>query len=430
MPEEEKQPKIRIKPPEPDICESEPFSDKLDIFGFKDFAESMARLACGIALPSTLVLDGPWGSGKTVFIKQWRHLVEKEPHNARVIYFDAFAHDFRQDPFVALTTEFAKKFGQSEELKKAAIQAGKSIVPTLAGAGANALTAGVLGKSVETFLKDQFDDVDEEEQRLQEFKKALESLAQPQEGQGPFILIIDELDRCRPDFALASLELIKHVFSVPGICVVLVTNLEHMASVVLGRYGADMDGATYLRKFYDITLTLPEHRSFRLGDRLQQYAAWLWPKMGLNERLVQGAHNVDDDILRIARLHECSLRDLERIAAQYSVFLETIRTEKKLDNFALVAGLCLVRVIAPDLFRKAVDDRLSEADVRSFFHFDDISWNDHEAEWFKDMWLYVTSEELSEEVLSGLNARNVSLRDRRHYLLSTARRMANFRMPD
>jgi len=430
MADESNQIKIRITPPEPEIDENDPFGDALDIFGFKEFADSMARLACGIALPATLVLDGPWGSGKTVFIKQWRYLLDKAPHNARVIYFDAFAHDFRQDPFVALTTELAKKSKKPQKLKEAAAKAGRSIVPTLAGAGADLLTAGFLGKTIEEFLKDQFAELDHEQQRLEEFNETLESVSKPDEGQGPLILIIDELDRCRPDFALSCLELIKHVFSVPDICFVLVTNLEHLAGVVRGRYGADMDGATYLRKFYDIALTLPEQQRIHSSDRLERYARHLWPVMGLNERLPQDAYKVDDDIVRIARLHECSLRDLERIAAQYAVFLETIRAERNSDTFALVAGLCLMRVIAPELFRKAMDDRLSDTDVCSFFHFDDMPWDDHEAEWFKSMWLYVTSEEPSQEVIDRLNGQNAPLSDRRHHLWSTARRMADIRITE
>ena len=389
----------------------------------------MARLACGIALPATLVLHGPWGSGKTVFIKQWRWLVDKDPYNARVIYFDAFAHDFRQDPFVALTCEFAKKSATPDKIKKAAKEMGKSIFPRLAGAGADILTAGILGKSVEALVEEQFSERDEAEERLKEFRAELETSAKPDEGKGPLIFIIDELDRCRPDFALACLELIKHVFAVPGICFVLVTNLDHLAGVVRGRYGAEMDGATYLQKFYDVALTLPQQRPDDSTDYLSRYANHLWSVMGLNERFPQNPQGGVPDILRIARLHACSLRDLEHIAAYYALFIETLRCAGA-DDFEteVVAGLCLMRVIRPPLFQKAADGRLSEEDVRAFFHFNDPQWDDRDR--FKYIWLYVTAEDPGDEVFERIPAPKRPLDQRRSTLLTPAKQMMNFRIGD
>jgi hypothetical protein len=72
----------------------------------------------------------------------------------------------------------------------------------------------------------------------------------------PIIIIIDELDRCRPSYALKLFEEIKHLFDVHGLVFVLGMNGEQLAHSVSGTYGANFDGAAYLRRFINRRYTL------------------------------------------------------------------------------------------------------------------------------------------------------------------------------
>ena len=74
--------------------------------------------------------------------------------------------------------------------------------------------------------------------------------------QPPLVFIIDELDRCKPSFALEILEKIKHFFSVPGVSFVLVCSMEQLVTAVRYSYG-NIDAHTYLEKFYHIRLLFP-----------------------------------------------------------------------------------------------------------------------------------------------------------------------------
>ena len=51
------------------------------------------------------------------------------------------------------------------------------------------------------------------------------------------VFLIDELDRCRPTYAVETIEKIKHLFSVPGIIWVLVMNKEQIESSIQKVYG-------------------------------------------------------------------------------------------------------------------------------------------------------------------------------------------------
>ncbi len=77
------------------------------------------------------------------------------------------------------------------------------------------------------------------------------------EGDDYLIVIIDDLDRCRPDFALKVLELLKHVFHAERVCFLLVSDMGKLCSVIRHTYGHDFDPDAYLMKFYDLRISFP-----------------------------------------------------------------------------------------------------------------------------------------------------------------------------
>lgn len=78
------------------------------------------RLQCG----AVLALDARWGEGKTWFVRHWAKHLDDTKHN--VIYLDAFANDYLEDPFLVIASEIAAKLDKTadkrlvHEFKKAA----------------------------------------------------------------------------------------------------------------------------------------------------------------------------------------------------------------------------------------------------------------------------------------------------------------------
>lgn len=84
----------------------------------------------------------------------------------------------------------------------------------------------------------------------------------------PIVIVIDELDRCRPDYALAVLEVIKHFFAVPKVHFILGINGEALESSVRARYGVDVDAESYLRKFINASFSLPRAIGHRGSNKI------------------------------------------------------------------------------------------------------------------------------------------------------------------
>ena len=123
------------------------------------------------------------------------------------------------------------------------------------------------------------------------------------------VFIVDELDRCRPTFALAVLERIKHIFGVQGVTFLLVANLKELGKSVLKVYG-DVDETRYLEKFFEIVVRLPE--STPGGHRLttRAYVHHLSKQLRLPRNNAYG-HRYLDFLCALAEAENLSLRSLE-----------------------------------------------------------------------------------------------------------------------
>ncbi|WP_231615092.1 KAP family P-loop NTPase fold protein [Pseudoalteromonas sp. SWN166] len=73
----------------------------------------------------------------------------------------------------------------------------------------------------------------------------------------PIVILIDELDRCRPNYAIEVLEVIKHFFETKGCTFLVATNTEVLEHSVKSIYGIDFDAQLYLRRFFDRKVSLP-----------------------------------------------------------------------------------------------------------------------------------------------------------------------------
>jgi len=233
-----------------------------DEYQRKPIAEKIIRLLESGAKVSPLVIDGSWGSGKTEFCKKLIHLIEDGESNLRPIYVDAFKADHADDPLMTLMAAVLKALPEAERkpLVEKALPAIKFGAKTILKAGTSWLLKQDAADVVEDFeeevkkagdelinhaIESLLDEHVDAEKNITTLQAALAELAK----EAPIVLFIDELDRCRPDFAVNMLENIKHVFDVEGVQFVLVTNFDQLRSSINHCYGNGLDAQRYLDKF-------------------------------------------------------------------------------------------------------------------------------------------------------------------------------------
>jgi hypothetical protein len=299
---------MRLTVPEPKIVLYKDGFEKHDKLGRQRLGAQLSELVERITDPMVVALDGAWGSGKSHFLKCWvgQHL--KGRQNTEVVYFDAFEHDFLDDPLIALTGVIGERLEREDGAAKSALQGLKRAAPALGRGllrmGVSVATAGVVTRaddlmdaaagSLEKGAQEAIDSFWQKEDgkrvAMKAFREALVKLTEPvtqddvtkaveagetlTEGQPTrkLIVVVDELDRCRPDYALSLLEIIKHFFNVDGVHFVLGCNMEALAESVRARYGAEYDGKRYLQRFVSVQFRLRNDiGSFVSKERILDY---------------------------------------------------------------------------------------------------------------------------------------------------------------
>jgi energy-coupling factor transporter ATP-binding protein EcfA2 len=419
---------MRLTVPEPDIPEVGGFTDSNDLFGYRDFAGRLANVVGNIDEPLVIVLDGPWGSGKSVFIKQWAGLLRKR--GAPVIYFDAFQNDYYEDAFLALSAEIygtAKKALSGNESTVRRFlnntkKAGTIMVPVATRVAARAATAGFLSledvaaggeaakaalkafgdgaeKVVEKAISGRLRKAGDERAAMEAFRQALSELAvklgkdKSQDKTYPLVFIVDELDRCRPPFALGIVERIKHLFSVPDVCFVLVTNLQQLETSVQGAYGATFDAYTYLEKFYHLRFALPAN-GHQGQKQIEKYFDYLWSGLGIELSEPESFFVIREQLKTMAEMYDLPFRRLERIMSHISLLCAVTTTSHPV-NPPIAAGLCVMRQTHPELYDKARRQNLTWNEVQRFL--EPTAARGTLDEWSVGCWKYATGEDISEE---------------------------------
>ena len=241
---------------------------KDDLLSRRSAGQRLSELLERVDDPIVVALDGAWGSGKTHFLRRWvgAHTVENEG-SATTVYFDAFSSDFLDDPLISLVSAIDVRLPEKKpddawvRTKTAAAKLARPFLrigAAVATAGATEVAGPLLdaiivagGKEVEKATDSFWQQEQGRRTAVEQFRSALLQLTTAPNSDGPgrpLIIVIDELDRCRPDYALSVLEVVKHFFSVPGVHFVLGCNLDALEHMVRVRYGSSVNASAYLKE--------------------------------------------------------------------------------------------------------------------------------------------------------------------------------------
>jgi len=225
----------------------------------------------------SIALNGDWGSGKTFFVKQVKlildycnpqtHMSNKTRESLKqiissfgcdssesnaTVYYDAWANDNTEDPILSLiyATIKSNQTDMKEERKIEIANIVSTIVDLLTG-----LNTSKFVEQVKKFKgKDLFEAIKEKGNIDQLVKRFINILIE--ERGNKLIFFIDELDRCKPDYAIKMLERIKHYFDDERIIFVFSVNLQQLQHTIKAYYGAEFDATRYMDKFFDLRVSL------------------------------------------------------------------------------------------------------------------------------------------------------------------------------
>lgn len=369
---------MRFKSSDFQVDKDNPFMN--DKFGRKPIVEFIVGIIDKAGGPFVLALDSPWGTGKTATVQMLKAYLENAGYLC--VYFDAWRADYVLDPLVAMLgalddLNFSKSMVAKDHFTTAKKLAG-SIGRRLLVGGVRVASAGVVDlKEYEGVIsevasgatEDLVDAFNREQGKLHqlrdELEKAVRNLQKVDGNKKTLVFFVDELDRCRPDFALAVLERIKHLFDLADIHFVLSIDKKQLESSVNAVHGGKMNSAEYLRRFFDLEFGLPD------GDS-KIYTEFLVKDLGLDDyfsertgKLSYDKDNFIDCFSTMADLFSLGLRAREKCLTRMVVVISQTPANHYLDP-ELTSFLIILRSVDSDYFKAIANGQVSTDDVSEY----------------------------------------------------------------
>lgn len=402
-----------------------------DAFERKPLGEALRNLIIKTNESLVISLDARWGEGKTTFVKMWQSMLAEA--GVPSLYVDAFKDDYASDAFLMLASHisgFAAEHtdaANTAAFKKKAAKLAVDVLSWSGKIGAKALTLGLVGDAEIAALADIKDDLSDsigsaaeklllEKLGSSEQDAALVSSFQTTLSQLPaklrsnegnrLVIIVDELDRCRPTFAVELLERIKHLFSVPNVTFVLVMNKEQLEAALKAVYGVDLDAKTYLQKFITIEASLPK-RSKKAGGAcdLEVYCRRLYQMHEFD--LGDSRDTLLTTVTILSQRFDLSLRDLERVFTNLAILYSTANV----NSFAhpiLVGFVCVMKTIEPTLIPRFISRRVTYAQLTKILEGRSHEVGEREAKTFTRLLSFVEFAVSTEEELAALSDDNLA----------------------
>lgn len=237
----------------------------------------------GLKEPYVLCLNSPWGTGKSKLIDMWMAGIENDKQVA--IKFNAWDNDHEETPVISIVSTIryqvlSKRRKLLEDTCKELIKNAASLVNQKLGIPIKTLVSiaskASSGNSEKLLsgLENILEDSPKIGQYINEIKKNLQSISEKIDQPSPILFFIDDLDRCKPTYAIDLLEAIKHIFNVPGYIFVLAMDQKQFGYTLERRYGANFDTANYLKRFIDFTFDLPKGNYYNYLKELFEYYSY------------------------------------------------------------------------------------------------------------------------------------------------------------
>lgn len=375
--------RIRNKLPIYDL--DNPWSD--DCLGRKELAPYLSNILKGADGPLVVAVNGTWGSGKSYFLNNWCLDIEKRHSWAQgispVIYYNAWESDFCHSPLLSIIGQLYLHFEKIPKWRKGQ----KNIALTgkrPTGSDAKimiALTKQIsncakhcCGVDVAEFYSDigrngpkllmKYKRESEERVKLIEYLRKLADYVSNAYNH-PLVVIVDELDRCRPSFAVEMLERIKHIFSVPHTVFVLGIDRQQLGKTIQAVYG-DIDVNRYLQRFIDVDFVFPEVDTGAFIDNVMK-------SYHIDDFFRDAPENAIKDLScfkqvyhSLCRYHHLALRDIEATIKLFTCVIRTYDKKSSMHPY-LLAMMIILKFKKPDLYDAYVRGAATATELIEFF---------------------------------------------------------------
>ena len=361
--------KPRIKLKDPEMLDSDIWNG--DIFDRSKCAKVFKEIICEETEPLVVAVNGKWGTGKTFFLERFLKEYQCGENAGLGVYLNSWENDYLSNPLLyvfsgieeVLTSKTGIEFidkASWDICRKSISQIGWNLIRKLS----LGLSEG-LDKIADQYPSNIYQNQIRLVNQVKDTLKKLADTVRAKTGR-PLLICIDELDRCRPSYAIEMLERIKHFFNIPNMVFILGIDREQLSKSIKSTYG-DIDTENYLHRFIDVEFVLPgpDSKTFikSCWDQynVAEYLAKMDEEHGTRISLTEG--NSFKQIFELcAKIHGLTLRELQTALKWFVVIVR--RLEPRHYSFPIyIAILVLLRLRKRSLYAKFLTGNTTPTEV-------------------------------------------------------------------
>lgn len=328
-----------------DILNRQPFIDKI-----LSILETLSKDKRG----TSFAIDGNWGSGKTFVLEQLEKQLEpiqsEKTTNDRyfLFHYNCWQYDYYDEPAVAIISAMLEKAYSmnNSELEKIAKASWSMVKNKLIDIG-NEFVKNRIGVDVVETINDFQSERNKQEldnssfDKWFSFKKTIDNTRKTIyeiASEKTVVIIVDELDRCMPDYSIKVLERLHHIFDgINNVILIFAIDASQLQHTVRSIFG-NKDSKTvdrYLKKFIDFELKL-DYGDIQnnVWEKYQNY-------FGLfsNIHFPNNENKVKEIIFDLIKYSKIDIRNQEKIIEQARTIHRIVCTENNSDYSILLFEL-------------------------------------------------------------------------------------------
>lgn len=233
-----------------------------------------------------IALSSKFGSGKSTFLAMLENFITSNQvvGNPLVINLNAWESDYYGDPLYGIISSIVEKIKSEGKSPHAIVEAAKDVLwlgADVAAQISKAVSGVDLIASKESaerrrllrservpISNDAFSIFQRRKEAMGKLKTEVSHFID--RSNGYVLFLVDELDRCRPDYAISYLETVKHMFDIRGAVFILAADRQQLEVSAKTAFGEKLDFEEYLRKFVhrEVSLPSPERDDY---NRISQH---------------------------------------------------------------------------------------------------------------------------------------------------------------
>lgn len=317
-------------------------------------------------------IDADWGFGKTTFMTELnKGLIKK---NFTVFTYNAWENDFETDPLKCFISELIPQMMKAVGYNKESDTKKEEIVKNVL-VGANEILNALTKIDILTFKKNLnekketlnkllgenksdlqiYENISPLSKAQKQFKIRLNEIYNEIENQKDeanknkkIVILIDELDRCRPTFAVELLERVKHLFNTPNYVFVFTVCAKQLKESVKQIYGNGYEETGYFRRFFDYEFYLPE------PDKIEYFKQYI------------NGNSLFKKAFEYIKDFEFSLRDYDKIINFIKLIIKLNKTDYEIQEASYLAFGIMVKFLDANLFKDLYNNTTINIDFNKY----------------------------------------------------------------